>query len=60
MARPFLNRGVPLRFRAYDLPFLHWLAWDGGAGPLLHAERVTWLDILYAANSGTFSNIWNL
>ena len=27
MARPFLNRGVPLRFRAYDLPFLHWLAW---------------------------------
>jgi hypothetical protein len=27
MARPFLNRGVPLRFRSYDLPFLHWLAW---------------------------------
>ena len=26
-ARPFLNRGVPLRFRSYDLPFLHWLAW---------------------------------
>ncbi len=27
MARPFLNRGVPMRFRSYDLPFLHWLAW---------------------------------
>ena len=24
--RPFLNRGVPYRFRHYDLPFLHWLA----------------------------------
>src|SRR5262245_31679626 len=24
--RPFLHRGVPLRFRSYDLPFLHWLA----------------------------------
>ena len=28
MARPFLNRGVPMRFRSYDLPFLHWLAWN--------------------------------
>src|SRR5215210_1491491 len=27
MARPFLNRGVPMRFRSYDLPFLHWLSW---------------------------------
>ena len=26
MARPFLDRGVPPRFRHYDLPFLHWLA----------------------------------
>ena len=26
--RPFKNRGVPLRFRSYDLPFLHWLAWS--------------------------------
>ena len=23
--RPFLSRGVPFRFRAYDLPFLRWL-----------------------------------
>ena len=23
--RPYLNRGVPPRFRAYDLPFLRWL-----------------------------------
>jgi len=27
--RPFLNRGVPYRFRHYDLPFLHWLARSG-------------------------------
>ncbi len=29
LARPFRDRGVPLRFRSYDLPFLHWLAWNG-------------------------------
>ena len=29
LARPFLNRGVPFNFRRYDLPFLHWLAWNG-------------------------------
>jgi hypothetical protein len=28
LARPFRDRGVPLRFRSYDLPFLHWLAWN--------------------------------
>ena len=27
LGRPFLSRGVPFGFRAYDLPFLHWLAW---------------------------------
>jgi hypothetical protein len=27
--RPFLNRGVPSHFRSYDLPFLHWLSWNG-------------------------------
>ncbi len=27
--RPFLDRGVPFRFRHYDLPFLHWLARSG-------------------------------
>jgi hypothetical protein len=27
--RPFLNRGVPFRFREYDLRFLHWLARHG-------------------------------
>ena len=25
LGRPFLNRGVPSRFRVYDLPFLQWL-----------------------------------
>ena len=28
LARPFRDRGVPMRFRSYDLPFLHWLAWN--------------------------------
>jgi hypothetical protein len=27
--RPFLDRGVPFRFRHYDLPFLHWLSRTG-------------------------------
>ena len=27
LGRPQLDRGVPMRFRSYDLPFLHWLAW---------------------------------
>ena len=26
LGRPFLNRGVPSRFRLYDLPFLQWLS----------------------------------
>jgi hypothetical protein len=29
LSRPFLYRGVPFRFRHYDLPFLHWLARTG-------------------------------
>lgn len=28
LGRPFLNRGVPYNFSHYDLPFLHWLAWN--------------------------------
>jgi hypothetical protein len=27
LGRPYQNRGVPPHFRAYDLGFLHWLAW---------------------------------
>jgi N,N-dimethylformamidase beta subunit-like, C-terminal len=27
LGRPYMNRGVPSRFRQYDLPFLHWLSW---------------------------------
>lgn len=29
LGRPFLNRGVPNYFHSYDLPFLHWLSWNG-------------------------------
>jgi hypothetical protein len=28
LGRPHLARGVPMAFRTYDLPFLHWLAWN--------------------------------
>ena len=28
LGRPQLHRGVPMAFRSYDLPFLHWLAWN--------------------------------
>jgi hypothetical protein len=28
IGRPYMDRGVPLCFRRYDLPFLHWLAWN--------------------------------
>lgn len=31
LARPYVNHGVPMRFRSYDLPFLHWLAWANRA-----------------------------
>ena len=27
--RPFLDHGEPPHFRRYDLPFLHWLSWNG-------------------------------
>ena len=36
--RPFLNRGVPYRFRHYDLPFLHWLASTGKQADFLSDE----------------------
>jgi hypothetical protein len=29
LSRPHLHRGVPYRFRSYDLAFLHWLAQTG-------------------------------
>jgi hypothetical protein len=44
LGRPHLDRGVPLRFRAYDLPFLHWLAWSNREVDYLaqsDLERVT-------------------
>ena len=31
LARPHLRRGVPERFRSYDVQFLHWLASRGHA-----------------------------
>ena len=33
--RPYLNRGVPMRFRSYDLPFLRWLAATGRSADFL-------------------------
>jgi hypothetical protein len=31
LMRPYNNRGAMPRFYRYDLPFLHWLYWDGKA-----------------------------
>jgi hypothetical protein len=35
LTRPFLDRGVPPRFRAYDLAFLRWFARSGHAADFL-------------------------
>jgi len=37
LTRPHLLRGVPYRFRSYDLAFLHWLA-QGGKQPDFYAD----------------------
>jgi N,N-dimethylformamidase beta subunit-like protein len=28
LGRPHLQRGVPFRFKNYDLPFIHWIEWQ--------------------------------
>jgi len=38
MSRPFLDRGVPPHFRAYDLGFLRWLAHSGRHVDMLSQE----------------------
>jgi len=38
--RPYLNRGVPPRFRRYDLPFIKWLHWTGKTPDYLCDEDV--------------------
>jgi hypothetical protein len=43
-SRPFLSRGVPFRFKAYDLPFLRWLDRSGKQVDMLSdldLDRVT-------------------
>ena len=37
LTRPHLQRGVPYRFRSYDLSFLHWLA-EGGKEPDFYSD----------------------
>jgi hypothetical protein len=38
--RPYLNRGVPPRFRRYDLPFIKWLHWTGKTPDYLCDEDI--------------------
>jgi N,N-dimethylformamidase len=38
--RPHLHRGVPYRFRSYDLQFLHWLARNGHDADFLSDEEL--------------------
>jgi hypothetical protein len=40
LARPHRNHGVPMRFRSYDLPFLHWLAWSRREADYLAQEDI--------------------
>jgi N,N-dimethylformamidase len=35
LTRPYRDRGVPPRYRRYDLPFLKWLAWTGKTPDML-------------------------
>ena len=55
LGRPFLNRGVPSRFRSYDLPFLHWLSWSGREVDFL-AQR----DIERAKNASRLARTYDL
>jgi hypothetical protein len=55
LGRPFLNRGVPSRFRVYDLPFLQWLSRTG--------RRVDYLaqqDIERAKNAAKLARAYDL
>ena len=55
LGRPFLNRGVPSRFRSYDLPFLHWLSRGGREIDFL-AQR----DIERAKNAAKLAHAYDL
>ena len=35
LARPYRDRGVPPRFKRYDLPYLKWLQWTGKSPDML-------------------------
>ena len=55
LGRPFLNRGVPSRFRVYDLPFLQWLSRTGRRVDYL-AQR----DIERAKNAAKLARAYDL
>ncbi len=44
LIRPYNNRGVPLRFYRYDLPFLHWLFWSGKTVEFISDEDLAGLE----------------
>ena len=53
--RPFLHRGVPPRFRSYDLPFLQWLSRSGR-----EVDYLAQKDIERAKDTGTLARAYNL
>jgi len=55
LARPFLHRGVPPRFRHYDLPFLHWLSWTGK-----RADYLADADLRAIASGGALARHYDL
>ena len=55
LTRPFLDRGVPPKFRAYDLAFLRWLARSGHAADFLADE-----DLESFPGPGALARIYDL
>jgi hypothetical protein len=53
--RPYLSRGVPYRFRHYDLPFLHWLARTGKQVDFLSDS-----DLEHVANAADLAAAYDL
>jgi hypothetical protein len=53
--RPFLDRGVPYRFRHYDLPFVHWLARTGK-----HIDFLTDGDLARIASGSSLAAAYDL
>ena len=55
LTRPFLNRGVPPKFRGYDLAFLRWLARQAAGADFLADD-----DLEHFRGGGTLARLYDL